>query len=246
MYQYDVFISYNIAQLTWVRRLVEKLRSLQIRAFFDRDVGLAGAPLHRAIAEGMLASRSCLIVLTPESAKSRWVGYEIQKALHQDPDSAGRFVIPLLRKDCDMPLDLDGLVYIDCRHGLTEKTLAEIVKAIGQRGAAEFVGSAKPPEQWKWSYAPKNLNLSEMAFHDVSRFVIVGDQGAIFRTTNGGRTWVVVKSDAIGDQELYSVVLRDDGKNGWIVGAEGTVLSTDDGGTSWRRVPPELCTAGCN
>jgi hypothetical protein len=179
--RYDVFVSYNRAQMKWVRRLVAELRNCGIRPFFDEEVGLVGTALTHAIADALLSSRCCIIVLTPESVKSQWVGYEIQRALHMDPDSMRRFLIPLLLKDCKVPTELDNIGRVDCRRGLTKKNLAELIRAIGQRGEAKFVGPARPSDLWRWCYAPANVDLTDITFLNEFKGWIVGDRGPSFK-----------------------------------------------------------------
>jgi photosystem II stability/assembly factor-like uncharacterized protein len=238
MYRYDVFISYNTRQLKWVQTLVRKLRDAGIKPFFDKEVGLTGEALYRAIVEGMLASKCCVIVLTPDSVKSEWVGKEIDTALHLGTEERERFTIPLLLKglkECMIPKELKPISYIDCRkRGFTQEKFQDLVKAIAQRGTAKFVGDVQPSETWRWCYAPRNVDLSELAFTDEFRGVMVGDQGMIFRTLNGGRTW---KEQKLGVTEnLYSIAFQREGTNGWIVGANSTVLRTDNGGDTWAAV----------
>src|SRR5690348_135408 len=103
MYKYDVFVSYNSAHVKWVQSLVEKLRERGVRPFFDREVGLGGRALLRAIAEGLESSRCVIVVLTPQAIDSKFLRYEVQKSRTMDPDSTRRFVIPLLLRDCELP-----------------------------------------------------------------------------------------------------------------------------------------------
>jgi hypothetical protein len=133
VYRYDVFISYNTAQVQWVRKFVKRLRALGVQPFFDQDIDLAGSKLHEAIAQGMIDSRCCVVILTPESVTSGWVGYEIERALKKDPDAERRFLIPLLLKDCTIPPRLNLLKRIDCQRGLTKRKLAELLRAIACR-----------------------------------------------------------------------------------------------------------------
>ncbi len=238
MYSYDVFVSYNKAQVRWVRNLVKKLRALGVQPFFAEEIGLAGSQLQTAIRKAIRDSRSCLVVLTPESARSGWVGFEIERAQKLDLRAKRRFLIPLLLKKCNIPPVLNGIGFVDCQKGLTKNKVIEVVKAIAQRGIAEFAGPKKPSDAWRWCFAPVHVDLSELAFLDQFRALIVGDRGTILRTIDGGRTWNFVESNTT--ESLYSVAFRSDGKNGWIVGSNGIVLKTNDAGESWQRVSAGL------
>ena len=233
--KYDVFVSYNKAEKEWVRKIVAKLRAAGIKPFFDEEIGLAGAALTRAIAEGIIQSRCSIIILTPEAVESKWVGYEIQRALYKDIDSTGRFVIPVLLKDCQIPAELHGIGYIDCRRsGMRSKQFQELVKAISLRRFVELQGSGKPSHKWWWCNSFVDVNLSDIFFLDNNWGWIVGDRGTILHTFDGGRTWV--KKGSNTENALYSVVFHRDGQRGLIIGEQGTIIETGDSGVKWDFV----------
>lgn len=67
-------------------------------------------------------------------------------------------------------------------------------------------------------------------FTDNNNGTIVGQQGTILRTTDGGITWNSQYSTTL--HSLTSVYFSDV-NNGIAVGASGTVLKTEDGGETW-------------
>ena len=74
-------------------------------------------------------------------------------------------------------------------------------------------------------------------FYDVEtigndRAVVVGYNGKIIETRDGGRTWAVLDSGV--EDALFNVYFADD-DHGWIVGQDGLVLHTSDGGTTWSK-----------
>lgn len=75
--------------------------------------------------------------------------------------------------------------------------------------------------------------LREMASSDPAVRWRVGAGGAIHRSTDAGRTWVVHKSGVTLELFAASAPSRD---VCWIVGRSGVVLLTTDGAT-WRRLP---------
>ena len=62
----------------------------------------------------------------------------------------------------------------------------------------------------------------------------VGWSGTILRTTNGGKTWTPINSDA-ASWSLNTVYFRDE-KNGWATGFAGELLSSNDGGLTWKAL----------
>jgi photosystem II stability/assembly factor-like uncharacterized protein len=75
-----------------------------------------------------------------------------------------------------------------------------------------------------------NVRFNAVSFVDVRRGWAVGSDGAIYRSTNGGRSWQAQTSGVTTD--LLDVKFLD-AAEGWIVGAEGTLLHTSDGGLHW-------------
>lgn len=77
-----------------------------------------------------------------------------------------------------------------------------------------------------------SLNFYAVFFLDSSHGWIVGDNGVILFSSNGGKDWGVV---SIGNfPNLYSVYFRDN-LNGWAAGQNGLLLHTVDGGKRWEK-----------
>jgi hypothetical protein len=74
--------------------------------------------------------------------------------------------------------------------------------------------------------------LSGVSFSDVQSGVIVGGDGTILRTSNGGATWT---GQASGTTSSLISVSFTDRSMGTAVGAGGTILRTTTGGTTWIR-----------
>ena len=60
--------------------------------------------------------------------------------------------------------------------------------------------------------------------------IVVGEQGTILRTTDGGQNWISQSSGTY--TYLYGVAFTDI-NNGTVVGLNGTILNTTDGGQNW-------------
>ncbi len=60
----------------------------------------------------------------------------------------------------------------------------------------------------------------------------VGNYGAIYHTTNGGKTWEARESGT--KSPLFSVDFADE-QHGWAVGKSGEIRATTDGGRTWTR-----------
>lgn len=75
-------------------------------------------------------------------------------------------------------------------------------------------------------------NFFGVAMLDAERAWVVGNFGALFVTTDGGRTWR--PQDSGTRTPLFAVDFAD-ASHGWIVGQGGLILRTTDGGATWRR-----------
>ena len=87
------------------------------------------------------------------------------------------------------------------------------------------------PETYAWCEldAPDNRGeFAAVSFPDRAIGTVVG---GIYRTTDGGQSWVMQESP-LGDG-LYSDLVFTDENTGTIVGDEGTILRTTDGGETW-------------
>jgi photosystem II stability/assembly factor-like uncharacterized protein len=64
-----------------------------------------------------------------------------------------------------------------------------------------------------------------------------GDRGALYHSTDAGRTWSAVKPTADGEA-LSADIVRiafQDVRHGWVVTSDGKLWSTRNGGATWSR-----------
>ena len=74
-------------------------------------------------------------------------------------------------------------------------------------------------------------------FSDAAHGVVVGTNGLILVTGDGGRSWrSPVVTGGAPSRDLLDVDLA--GEYGYACGASGILLATGDGGDTWTRVPP--------
>ena len=86
--------------------------------------------------------------------------------------------------------------------------------------------------------APKNAAKQELpelysiAFPSKKKGWVVGTEGRILHSEDGGQTWAQQESGT--KEELVHVRFIND-KQGWIVGGKGIILFTEDSGRSWAK-----------
>lgn len=111
----DVFISHASEDSAWCEKLVERLHKYGLIVWFDEFQLRAGSSISNAINDGLANSRRVVIVMTPDYFAKDWTQAEASFAVNQDPLGSGRFVIPILRKDCTIPPSLRSIKYSDFR-----------------------------------------------------------------------------------------------------------------------------------
>jgi len=74
----------------------------------------------------------------------------------------------------------------------------------------------------------------------IDKFVgwIVGMDGVIIKTVDGGNNWKKLYSDT--DKPLYSIVIK--GSKGFVVGCKGVYLESEDSGQTWKQKSEVLKT----
>ena len=85
---------------------------------------------------------------------------------------------------------------------------------------------------WDAHVSPEMAGLHGIWFSDALHGWVVGENGVVFHSQDGGNTWVPQRSGT--DAQLNAV--RFVGTElGWAVGNQGTVLATTDGGANWHE-----------
>lgn len=111
----DVFISYAHADGDWVKTLAENLHRAGLKVFYDQwDIGLGDVIVHK-IDDGILNSRSGILVVSPTSLTRPYVQNEYA-ALMDRAIMRGQLLIPVLLKDAEMPPLLATRLYADFRN----------------------------------------------------------------------------------------------------------------------------------
>lgn len=111
---------------------------------------------------------------------------------------------------------------------VTQRTPTEFW-AVGDGVAAHIFDATE--QTWSTRSLPESFSARSIAFATEEIGVIVGAEGKIVRSTDGGRSWAEVRSPTVN--LLNRVAFLQDGRTGWAVGFGGTILHTQDAGESW-------------
>jgi photosystem II stability/assembly factor-like uncharacterized protein len=107
---------------------------------------------------------------------------------------------------------------------------------IGAGGTVFFTQDAG--ETWKTPTISGNTQnrFNSIFFTDKKNGWIVGSEGKILNSTNGGKLWREQKSNVTNDLKDIAFF---DSSNGFAIGDDGMILKTQNGGNVWRPTPLE-------
>ena len=127
---------------------------------------------------------------------------------------------------------LNGVCFIDARNGWIAGEFGTILHTTdgGEHWKAQRCKDIETvTDMFSYDWKPMPA-LYEIYFADEDKGWIVGMDGIILKTENGGKLWRKLETDF--DTPLYSIAIK--GKKGWIVGKEGYYLLSEDGGETWE------------
>src|SRR5687768_11044409 len=102
--QFDVFLSHHSGDKPWVVALKAALVERGVSVWLDQDEIRPGDTFVKALEEGIQASRTVAVIVSPESLRSAWVEEEYNRALvlrnSSRPDLR---IIPCLLRKATLP-----------------------------------------------------------------------------------------------------------------------------------------------
>jgi len=124
-----VFISYSSIDRIFAEKLSHDLKDMGIGVWFDQWEIKVGDSLIEKISKGIEENDFLTIILSPSSVKSDWVQKELRTALYREIEQRSVFVLPILYKDCKIPIFLKEKKYADFSENY-EDGLKQILNAI--------------------------------------------------------------------------------------------------------------------
>ena len=137
-----VFISYASRDADEVERIVDELQKHELDVWFDRESIRLGSSIPEAIDRGLEHADYYMIVLSPESVESPWVRAELDAALMKHK-TGELFILPLLLRECKIPLLLQPLLFADFTVGfdLGLRKLIDFFTSEAQTAGGESPGA---------------------------------------------------------------------------------------------------------
>ena len=112
----SLFLSHTRVDKPFVEKLANDLKRFGINVWFDKWEIKVGDSITWKIADGIRENEYLGIVLSPEALQSEWVKTELSAAWVKQMQSKKVVVLPILLRDCDIPLFLADRRYADFRN----------------------------------------------------------------------------------------------------------------------------------
>ena len=126
----QVFISHSSKDKSLAGRLANDLQNAGIDVWYDSDQISVGDTIWDKIERGLSKCDYMIIILSPDAVASTMVRQELFMFLNEEWRRANSVILPVLYKDCDMPLLLKGRRFADFRMSY-EAGYAELQDALG-------------------------------------------------------------------------------------------------------------------
>ncbi|RIK82022.1 hypothetical protein DCC62_00885 [candidate division KSB1 bacterium] len=110
-----IFLSYSHADAPFVHRLHGDLTKRGLTVWIDETSIPPGAVMSEKIVEGINNCAYFIVTLSAEAVQSAWVRQECAMAVARSCQGHGCALIPLLRRDCEIPLSFQARRYLDFR-----------------------------------------------------------------------------------------------------------------------------------
>lgn len=125
-----IFISYNHADRNFVEKLAKNLQNAGLSVWWDEWEIKVGDSIVQKVSNGITTSAYLLVILSPDSVNSEWVQREISSAMMKQLSRKNDItILPLLLKDCDVPVLLTDIRWADFRKSY-KSGLTELLKAL--------------------------------------------------------------------------------------------------------------------
>jgi TIR domain./Restriction endonuclease. len=135
--QPHVFLSYSSKDKEVAQRIFQELRKKGIHIGLDSLEIKPGDSITNAIDETLSASDYLVVLLSPNSVKSRWVQYELATAANRKLLKRDITLLPVLIRNADIPASLKAYQYLDLRRDF-DHGVAELAERIGSVPEIDF------------------------------------------------------------------------------------------------------------
>lgn len=135
---FGVFVSYSHRDRAQAQRISEALRALGHPVWYDNwAIGPSESILDK-VSDALARNDTILVLLSPSSVRSLWVQRELNSVLTRQLAGHQIAVVPILIEECEIPLSIRDIKYIDMRESFEEGFL-ELLEFLRGRKTASRV-----------------------------------------------------------------------------------------------------------
>jgi len=201
--RWDLFLCHTRVDKDWTRELGIRLEGetssrRTLKVFFDEWDVVPGTNVVNRLEAGVISARFVGVVLSPEMLDAEWPNLEWTIAVYQDPSGRKGKIIPILRRNCDIPPSLRIRNILDFRKPENhEKSYAKLLAVLkneplprGRRSSGQPVPPVGSPE-----YFAKPLEFAESVHEQLASnlFPVKSFPGTIWKaeskTTSIGQVY---------------------------------------------------------
>jgi hypothetical protein len=197
-----IFLSHNHADKPFAARLAGDLRVRGVTPWIDNAEIRPGESLLWKINQAISEIDFVGAILSPDSVSSGWVQTELEMAMTRQVRGEIR-VVPLVYRDCELPLFLQGKLWIDFRKPSTYwRRLNELVDGLRQDNRAIALTGKEAARRVKSSFHPRGI-LCGLSQQGISHQIIPSSFFGINRTWESS-DWV--RADASTGRSRYWII----------------------------------------
>lgn len=163
--KYDIFISYNNADVEFAELLVKEIEQEPydgrfLKCFYAPWDIEAGENMLLKIEHALVNSRFIGIIISPDWLKSDWTTLERTIPVYEDPAGIKARIIPILRRNCDIPPSIRILKWLDFRSDqVFSKEMKKLLARLTGKNLRSTLDSEKTGEI---TYPPVDSVLPEV------------------------------------------------------------------------------------
>ena len=161
-HNFDCFLSHDHRDQRWAHHLSAELKRRGVRVWIDTEKIREGNHLTRSIHEGLADSRHVLLILTENyfSNDRPWLQVELYGGYNDDLQGERRRLLPILRRDCRIPRELQFLRNIRNYDFRSEATLQNDIDRLAAflKSTRNQILTTKLPNR----YRPEAIRLQEI------------------------------------------------------------------------------------
>ena len=127
-----VFLCYSSKDKRFVRKLADELFDNSVDVWVDYNQILAGQEFIKRIEQGIVKCDFVVVILTSNFIQGPWAKRELRMAINREVSEDRITVLPLLKKDCEIPEILKIKTYVDFRGHRFERGLKLLLRSINE------------------------------------------------------------------------------------------------------------------